>query len=363
MAICTGNSGIGRLLAALIMLLAVEATQPASGKDKRKWDVEGTLVGKAKTEDMSGIACATETGFPRTCVVIDDELQAAQIVTLRNREIDTEGERLIPLIDDRFMNAPVELDGEGVAFADGNFYVIGSHGQPRKNSKKDPAKEDARIAARLAAASKLIRLRYDPATGAITPDPAGPSLALRRLIDADPELSPVEKYKNTPLEDGGITVEGIAVLGQRMFVGFRGPVLGDGDDTKAKDKHAVIVSAALGYFFEGEPAMAKRHELKLGDGRGVRDLAPYDNGLFILAGPVSSDRGTYSIYWWDGHSSEAKHLEDLPDYFDKKDKKKKEQWKPEALLPLDRNDDGVRVLLLLDSAKEGKPREIRVSYP
>ncbi len=58
--------------------------------------------------------------------------------------------------------------------------------------------------------------------------------------------------------------------------------------------------------------------------------------------------GTYSVYWWDGASNSAKLLVDLPDFISEKGK----QWKPEALLPLDRDTSGLRVLVLLDSAKK-----------
>ncbi len=106
-------------------------------------------------EDLSGIACTTDSGFPRTCLLIDDEQQSAQVVTLSDGEI-TAG-RLLLLIDDRFDGNPVELDGEGVAFADNFFYVIGSHGRPRHDKDAtDQAKEEARVAAGLAACSKLI---------------------------------------------------------------------------------------------------------------------------------------------------------------------------------------------------------------
>ncbi len=105
-------------------------------------------------------------------------------MTLSDGEI-TAG-RLIPLIDDRFDGNPVELDGEGVAFADNFFYVIGSHGRPRHDKDAtDQAKEEARVAAGLAACSKLIRLKFNPATGEIAHQPAvPPSSALARLIAA-----------------------------------------------------------------------------------------------------------------------------------------------------------------------------------
>lgn len=341
---------------ACLSLAGPVAVSPALADN---WTVTGDLAGKGgASKDMSGIACATASGFPRTCLVIDDELQAAQVVTLTDGKI-IPGE-LIPLISDSFKGKPVELDGEGVAFADNYFYVIGSHGRPRRSKDvTDPADEAARIAAGLAASSKLVRLTYDAATGKIATDPAvPPSTALARLIAAEPLFAP---FTDRPLEEGGITIEGVAVLGERIFAGFRGPVV---KDDSGKDR-AVILSAALGHFFDGKPADAKVHRLKLGPGRGVRDLAAFDGGVLVLAGPVQSVNGTYSVYWWNGVTDRAKRLADLPDFFDTKQASKKDgaQWKPEALLPLGRNANGVRVLLLLDSAKNGMPRSLRIAYP
>jgi len=160
-------------LLALATLFAANA--PVVAKDSGEWEVEGELIGKKGkvAEDLSGIACTTDSGFPRTCLLIDDEQQAAQVVTLTDGEI--KAGRLIPLIDDWFDGKPVELDGEGVAFADNFFYVIGSHGRPRHDKDAtDQVKENARVAAGLAASSKLIRLKFDPATGEIAPEPAVP---------------------------------------------------------------------------------------------------------------------------------------------------------------------------------------------
>lgn len=324
------------------------------------WRVDGDLTGKnGKTsKDMSGMACAGGAGFPRRCLVIDDELQAAQVVTLRDGHIEPGA--LIPLIGDMFDGDPVELDGEGVAFDGRYFYVIGSHGRPRHDrGHGDAAHDQARIEARLVASSRLVRLTYGAARGTISTDPdAPPSTALAQLIAQQPALAP---FKDRALEDGGITIEGVAVLHGRLFAGFRGPLLKDdrGDD------QAVILSAALGHFFDGAEADATLHRLKLGPGRGVRDLAAYDNGLLVLAGPVQSNNDSYSIYWWDGASDIAKRLADVPDYFSKKAAKNKHglQEKPEALLPLDRNANGLRVLLLFDGARNGAPRSLRIPYP
>jgi hypothetical protein len=336
--------------ALLALTTMFSATASVFAKDTGEWKVKGELFGKMDmaAEDLSGIACATDRGFPRTCLVIDDEQQSAQVVTLTDGVITAGG--LIPLIDDKFGGKPVEFDGEGVAFADNYFYVIGSHGRPRHDKNAlDQVKEAARVAAGLVASSKLVRLKFDSATSAIAPEPdVPPSSALAKLIAAEPLFVP---SAGKELEDGGVTVEGVAVCDQRLFAGFRGPVI--------DNKNAIIMSAALGYFFEGKTADAKLHLLPLGDGRGVRDLAAFDKGILILAGPMQDIGGTYSVYWWDAASNNAQALMDLPEFVSEKGK----QCKPEALLPLDCDVGHLRALVLLDSAKQGKPRVVRIPYP
>ena len=114
------------LLALALPFVAMSISSAFAQDNGRKWDVKGDLVGKKDkvSEDLSGIACATASGFPRTCLVIDDELQSAQIVTLTDGALMAG--RSISLINDTFDGKPMELDGEGVAYADGYFYVIGS---------------------------------------------------------------------------------------------------------------------------------------------------------------------------------------------------------------------------------------------
>ena len=100
-------------LLALTTLFA--ANPPVVAKDNGEWKVNGDLIGKKDkvAEDLSGIACTTDSGFPRTCLLIDDEQQSAQVVTLSDGEI-TAG-RLIPLIDDRFDGLDRHIGGAGEA--------------------------------------------------------------------------------------------------------------------------------------------------------------------------------------------------------------------------------------------------------
>src|SRR5262249_25232867 len=147
---------------ALLGIWAGSALVPgaAAAQSERVWVVKGKLEGQGdkKSRDASGIACTTDTGFPRACLVIDDNRQSAQFVTLNDGEI-VAGDS-IRLIDDTFRHQPLDLDGEGVAYSNGFFYVMGSHGHPRdKKRLLDPVKDADEIRAKIAAASYLFRIR------------------------------------------------------------------------------------------------------------------------------------------------------------------------------------------------------------
>lgn len=309
------------------------------------WRVEGKLLGKGgrKSEDASGIACTTPLGFPRSCLVIDDNLQEAQFVTVTNGKIITGS--TIRLIDNAYRGKPLELDGEGVAYADGFFYVIGSHGHPRDSSHKlDPQADGAEIAARIAAASQIIRFRAGTDSAASSIERSG---KLRAVIAGEPELA---FYLDRRLENNGLTIEGIAVRRDRILVGFRAPSLTNG--------RAAVLSVALAGMFGDAPPDAQLYRLPLGDGRGVRDLAPFGDGILVLAGPASSDPGRSAVYWWNGENEEVLLLKDLGSVVGPEGR-----GKPEALLPLDESPSGLRVLILFDSEKEGAPLAITIPRP
>jgi hypothetical protein len=309
------------------------------------WRVRGRLQGKngKKSKDLSGIDCATAEGFPRAGLVIDDNMQEAQFVTVKDGEI-VAGD-MIPLIDNSFKGKPLELDGEGVAHADGFFYVIGSHGHPRDSKRRlDPDKDAARIAAQIAASSQIVRFRSD---GARATGPIVRTAKLRALIAQQPDL---RSYRDQRLENNGLTIEGIAVRRGRIFVGFRGPPL--------KGNRAAVLSVAVDGVFGKATPDARLYRLHLGKGTSVRDLAAFGDGVLVLAGPVASGRGPFGIYWWDGESDNARLLKDLADVVGKSGKRK-----AEALLPLNEDASSLRLLVLFDGEKEAAPVVVTVPRP
>ncbi|UHC18296.1 DUF3616 domain-containing protein [Methylobacterium currus] len=338
----------------MVCALVASATDRAMAESPHDpvWNVDKTLIGKdkdkngGKSTDASGIACIESKGFPRKCLVIDDELQAAQIVIVEEGQLlagDT-----IRLIDDTFDGKPIEFDGEGVAYADGAFLIVGSHGHPRdKKNKLDPTKDAAKIEASIRASSRIVQVRIDP--NQISPKGKLKGEAqvraftgLPAILAAEPRLAP---FLNRRLDQNGLTIEGIAALGDRLFVGLRGPSLG-GD-------RAAIVSMPVKDVLENRIPKARLHLVPLGPGRGVRDLAASPSGLLVLAGPTAEGEGSSSIYRV--KDEEAELLGEVPPLIEDG-----EVAKPEALLFLDQNEDGQRVLVLSDGAIEGAPRPLRI---
>lgn len=342
---------LGRI-AAIVCALPVLLTGPATAKDDDAWEVEGKLIGKIskktgkekKSEDVSGIACTAKEGFPRTCLVIDDNLQKAQFVELTDGKLfagDT-----IDLIHNEFRNKRLELDGEGVAFDQGFFYIIGSHGHPRDGDEElHPVQDAELIKARIAASSQIVRVRAQDGAAA----KAERTSNLRRFIVAEPAL---KDFVDRRLEENGVTIEGIAIKGDAMYAGFRGPVL-KGDDGKST---AIVLSVPLNALFDGDRAQQHRlFRLPLGPGRGVRDLAAFEDGVLILAGPGACQYGTYAVYSWDGASEKVELLSELTQ-FDL-------ERKPEGLLTLDRKGKKLRVLILFDGDDEGAPTPVKIKGP
>jgi hypothetical protein len=340
------------VLGIALVVLSACLSFVAWSQEAQTWPVRHRLLGKdgGRSEDVSGIACARQSGFPRPCLVIDDELQSAQFVVVDDGELRAGSS--LPLIDNEYDSKPLELDGEGVAYFDGAFYVIGSHGHPRdKKMKLDPIVEKRRIDAKIAASSQIIRIRMKPSAGIpMTASDVADiqrSSKLREIIAANPTLRP---FLDRRLEDNGATIEGIAIVKKRLFVGFRAPVL-DGS-------RAPILSVPLDSIFGEAQGTARLHAIPLHDGSGVRDLAAYDSGILILAGPAGNEAGRYDIYWWDGDGEDARHLADIT-----KAVRAGAGRKPEAILPLDRDATGLRVLILSDGAEEGEPRVVVVPFP
>jgi hypothetical protein len=205
-----------------------------------------------------------------------------------------------------------EADVEGLARSGDFLWAVGSHSLRRRQIKE--RHEGAQALKRLARVEGqdnrqiLVRLPIADVDGVPTPvreiEADGKrhrAAALRRrdnlrsLLRDDEHLGP---FLPIPGKDNGLDIEGIAVRGDRVYLGLRGPVLrgwafvlelrpyvseDDPDRLRLRD------------FADGLPY--RKHVLDL-DGLGVRDLCPAGDDLLILAGPTMDLDGPVRIYRW-----------------------------------------------------------------
>lgn len=216
-----------------------------------------------------------------------------------------------------------EIDVEGLAAAGGWLWVVGSHSAVRRKPEGDGLSPKQRLR-RLARIDRggnrhlLARVPLVPpelgAPGAHAivrhADVDGESRhaarlrggrtrdALTRALRHDPHLAP---SLDVPGKDNGFDVEGLAVLGDRVWLGLRGPVLRglavilavvpepDADDVgRLRLRRAGPKGRRYERFF-----------LDL-HGLGVRELCPHGEDLLILAGPTMQLDGRAVVLRWRG---------------------------------------------------------------
>ncbi len=111
-------------------------------------------------------------------------------------------------------------------------------------------------------------------------------------------------YMRIPSKDNGFDIEGLAVEGDRIFIGLRGPVL---------NGYAVILEITCDSINnelimlqrEGEDKLYRKHFIDLA-GMGIRELNIDKRGdLYLLAGPTMDLDGTIAVYKIEGGLTNA----------------------------------------------------------
>jgi hypothetical protein len=178
-----------------------------------------------------------------------------------------------------------EMDLEGIAAEGTTIYVLGSHSARRKRVDKEnkyAKNRKALLAPPEPQPSRDVLVRYTRgADGG-----AGPieRTSLRAFLDA---TEPFRSFRSVASKENGVDAEGLAVRGERLYIGFRGPVL--------RGNFAPVLRCRFGQPIHAPEIMF----VDLG-GRGVRDMTAVDDGLLILAGPTGDGPGSYQLYLWDG---------------------------------------------------------------
>jgi hypothetical protein len=306
------------------------------------WDAgDGFPFEKKVRRAASGIACPAGPAVGKRCLVAFDEGIEARFIVLQDNSYEVD---IDPVI---LLDSAGELDAEGAATDGEFFYVTGSHAVKRGDCADN------------AVSHNVIRFKGDPATGGAMRGSDG-GLAERdvrndldTVMEALPDLQP--HLGKCLGGEQGIDIEGLAVSGERLYFGFRGP---------AEGGRAPILSVDKGKFFAGEDADPRVAFVRLGEGRGIRDLQAVKDGILILSGP---DDGSSSVEWrislWDGASDGAG--DSVPQVLAELDLSgvslrdsascKDKETKPEALAVLEDAADHYRVLILSDGMCDGGP--------
>jgi len=159
-------------------------------------------------------------------------------------------------------------------------------------------------------------------------------------------------------EDGGANIEGLAIKGERLFFGFRGP---------AKNKEALVLSVDAAAFFQGTDAKPEVTRIVVGGGRGIRDLHVVKDGILVLAGPDDDEDNknkSYRIALWNGKNGSRKAVKPkmLAQLGLKKIKLRDcdKETKPEALAVLEDSPERYRIMILSDGMCDGGAMSLRI---
>ncbi|PMY45430.1 MULTISPECIES: DUF3616 domain-containing protein [Pseudomonas] len=209
-----------------------------------------------------------------------------------------------------------EIDIEGLAYDDGYLWVVGSHSLKRKKAEPDkPAQKNIKRLSTVEADGNRFLLARIPVVR------QSDSYELARAVDADGrtaaqlrgnalgndltwEIAKDDQLRDflpIPGKDNGFDIEGMAVIGSRLLLGLRGPVLRgwavlleiepelNGDSTET------LVLKKIG----PQGRRYRKHFFAL-NGLGVRDLCVSGDDLLILAGPTMDLDGPVTVFRWRG---------------------------------------------------------------
>lgn len=115
------------------------------------------------------------------------------------------------------------------------------------------------------------------------------------ILADDPHLAP---FLAIPGKDNGFDLEGVAVHGESLYLGLRGPVLrGWAVVVTLLPRNDMTQDGLELAPLDDDGTVYRTHFLDLG-GLGVRDLCPDGADLLVLAGPSMDLDGPVRVYRW-----------------------------------------------------------------
>lgn len=289
-----------------------------------EFDPGANLSKKKKLRD--GLSSVLQIG--NTLWVTNDETVSLERLTHQGRNadgVDQYGDHIQFALND-YLRLPVppptdpkeieEADLEGLDYRDGYLWMVGSHSLKRKKPKEEnSAEENFQRLEKVSSDGNRFLLARIPLVEENGTYTLKKSVVLcdRKLVAAqlhgDEQKNDLIKamrqdkhlksFLAIPGKDNGIDFEGLAVVGNRLFIGLRGPVLRgwatilevepeEGDKETATLRLKKIGSGGLPY---------RKHFLQLG-GLGIRDLCTEGSDLLILAGPTMDLDSPVTVFRW-----------------------------------------------------------------
>ena len=208
-----------------------------------------------------------------------------------------------------------EVDVEGMAWNPPYLWIVGSHSIKRSKPGKDP--EERKRMKKLAKLSTednrylLARIPLeDDGEGGLRPvktlsGGGGTAARLKgdgvnnQLMEALRQDKHIAPFMEIPGKDNGFDVEGLAIHGDRLFLGLRGPVLRGWAtilEIEPEDDGAGRLSLRK---IGRKDRPYRKHFLDLG-GLGVREIAVDGDDLLVLAGPTLDLDGPVEVFRWRG---------------------------------------------------------------
>jgi Protein of unknown function (DUF3616) len=216
----------------------------------------------SKRLSVSGIACVRdEKQSPHKCVIALDEGAETRFAELATGYYQVNGTAVV------LNQNGNELDAEGATTDEAYFYITGSHSVKRENCADNL---ETRVVMRFPIVADAGAANSDQSqpTGLVSTD------KLWKSLSEIPELGAGKCLKHAK----GLNIEGLAVKGDRLFFGLRGP---------AADGTAFIVSVDKDALFSGptKDLQVQIKRLDVAPGHGIRDMAPVNDGFLLIIGP------------------------------------------------------------------------------
>lgn len=226
--------------------------------------------------------------------------------------------QLLEYLDLPLPKQDAEIDIEGLAYThdSGYLWLVGSHSLKRKKAEAGtPAQKNIKRLSTVEAQGNRFLLARIPVVR------QNDGYALARKVDADgrtaaqlhgnevsndlttaiAEDPQLRDFLSIPGKDNGFDIEGLVVIGSRLLLGLRGPVLRGWAvlleiEPELNDASTdMLVLKKIG----PDGRRYRKHFFAL-NGLGLRDLCTSGDDLLILAGPTMDQDGPVTVFRWRG---------------------------------------------------------------